>query len=104
MTEKNISANELKQLLDTLKLHGFQQKSVSSRIGYDADGEMIGNALRGKSQKRLNEAYILIQQQFAAELQIEPPTTEIVTMKTIDAALKIQNEKLDLILKILQHD
>lgn len=97
MKSNNIAESDLRDILDKLKARGFEQRGVSIRIGYDEKGFKLSDALRGKSQKTLNEAYILIQKEFERELGITAPDTDVITMRTL-------NEKLDRILAILENE
>jgi len=94
MQNSNITDSMLRELLDRLKARGFNQSGVSIRIGWDEKGYSLSSALKGLSQKKLKEAYLLIQKEFSNELGVPAPDVEVVTMRTL-------NEKLDRILELL---
>ena len=91
---KKNSKEVLEDMLEKLKAHGYTLKYISMRIGFDEKLQGISDAMRGKSQKKLEDAIINIRKEFGELLELPPVEVEDVTLKTI-------NDKLNKIIKHL---
>ena len=89
---ENITEETLKELLSKLKLRGFEQQGISTRIGLDDKGQTLSDAVRGKQKKRIKEIYEKIVSEFVDELEVKDIPIGVITLKTL-------NDKLDLLLR-----
>jgi hypothetical protein len=97
MENLNFNEDELKLLLEKLKERGYTNKAVSLKIGFDENGQMMTNALNGRSKRNIELAIIGIRREFYSILELPALENNIeqVTMRTI-------NDKLNRILELLE--